>query len=229
MMNDSVHAIAIGHGSVAEQRNKVLRNTYWLLALSLLPTVLGAWVGVSTGVMAQMGVGMSAIVFLGGAFGFIFAIEKTKDSAVGVAVLLGFTFFMGLMLSRMIGGVLGFRNGAALIGLAGGGTAIIFAVMATLAGTIKRDLSGMGKALFIGMIMLLVAAFANIFLQMPILSLMISGAAVLLISGAILWETSQLIHDPEANYIVIATSLLGSIWVLFMHLMRLFAFFSGED
>src|SRR5215831_14445836 len=87
-----------GTGVIAQQRNRVLRNTYWLLALSMVPTVLGAWIGVTTGITRAMGPGMSAIVFLVGAFGFIFAIEKLKNSSAGVAVLLGFTFFMGLML-----------------------------------------------------------------------------------------------------------------------------------
>src|SRR6185503_4639582 len=136
----------------AEQRNKVLRNTYWLLALSLLPTVLGAWVGVSTGIMRSLSGGIGLMVFLGGAFAFMFAIEKTKNSASGVPVLLAFTFFMGLMLSRLIAMVLGFKNGPSLIMTAFGGTAGVFFVMASLATVIKRDLSGMSKFLFVGAI-----------------------------------------------------------------------------
>ena len=104
-MTNQVRTYDAGYGGFEvsqEQRNKVLRNTYWLLALSLLPTVLGAWVGVATGITAALSGGLGLIVFLGGAFGFMFAIEKTKNSAAGVPVLLGFTFFMGLMLSRMI-------------------------------------------------------------------------------------------------------------------------------
>ena len=128
-----------------EQRNKVLRNTYWLLALSLLPTVAGAWLGVSTGITRSLSGGLGLIVFLGGAFGFMYAIEKTKNSAAGVPVLLAFTFFMGLMLSRMIGSVLGFKNGTELIMLAFAGTAGVFFTMASLATVIKRDLSSMGK------------------------------------------------------------------------------------
>ena len=134
-----------GYGISQEQRHKVMRNTYWLLALSLLPTVLGAWLGVATGITQSLNGGLGLIVFLGGAFGFMYAIEKTKHSAAGVPVLLGFTFFMGLMLSRMIGMVLGFSNGAELIMTAFAGTAGVFFVMASLASVIKRDLSGMGK------------------------------------------------------------------------------------
>ena len=119
------------NASVAEQRNRVLRNTYWLLSLSMLPTVLGAWLGVSTGVASLMSPVVSVVVFLAGAFGFMFAIEKTKDSSAGVFVLLAFTFFMGLMLSRMIGAVLGLNNGASLIMMAFAGTGNIFLGMAT--------------------------------------------------------------------------------------------------
>ena len=127
-----------------EQRNKVLRNTYRLLALSLLPTVAGAWLGVSTGITRSLSGVLGLIVFLGGAFGFMYAIEKTKNSAAGVPVLLAFTFFMGLMLSRMIALVLGFKNGSELVMTAMGGTAGVFFVMASLASVIKRDISGMG-------------------------------------------------------------------------------------
>ena len=145
------------------QRNKVMRNTYWLLALSMLPTVLGAWIGVTTGITASLTGGMGLIVFLGGAFGFMFAIEKTKNSAAGVPVLLGFTFFMGLMLSRLLAGVLGFSNGSSLIMTAFGGTAGVFFVMANLSTVIKRDLSGMGKWLFIGMLAVFFGAIINVF------------------------------------------------------------------
>ena len=139
-----------GFGAAVAERNKVLRNTYWLLALSLVPTVLGAWLGVATGITQALTGGIGLIVFLGGAFGFIYAIEKTKNSAAGVPVLLGFTFFMGLMLSRMIAMVLGFKNGPELVMTAFGGTAGVFFAMASLSSVIKRDLSGMGKWLFVG-------------------------------------------------------------------------------
>ena len=147
----------------------MLRNTYWLLALSMVPTVLGAWIGVQRPASsARMGAGMSAIVFLIGAtFGFIFAIEKTKNSAAGVPILLGFTFFMGLMLSRSLIGLvlrMATTTAPALIMTAFAGTGGVFLGMATLSSVIKRDLSSMGKWLFIGAIMLLVAGIVlNIF------------------------------------------------------------------
>ena len=159
-MTDQVSTIqtADGYGYAVsqEQRNRVMRNTYWLLALSLLPTVLGAWLGVATGITKSLSGGVGLVVFLGGAFGFMYAIEKTKNSAAGVPVLLGFTFFMGLMLSRMIAMVLGFKNGPDLIMTAFGGTAGVFFVMASLSSVIKRDLSGMGKWLTVGAVVLMV-------------------------------------------------------------------------
>jgi modulator of FtsH protease len=164
-MSDNVQSIDHSFGKLTstEQRNKVLRNTYWLLALSLVPTVLGAWLGVATGITRSLGGGLGMVLFLGGAFGFIYAIEKTKNLATGVPVLLGFTFFMGLMLSRMIAMVLGFKNGPDLIMTAFGGTAGVFFVMASLSSVIKRDLSGMGKWLFVGAIALMIGGIINVF------------------------------------------------------------------
>ena len=174
----------------------MLRNTYWLLALSMVPTVLGAWIGVTTGLMRGMGVGMSAIVFLVGAFGFLFAIEKFKNSAAGVPVLLAFTFFMGLMLSRLVGNVLGMANGASLVMMAFAGTGAIFLGMATLSSVIKRDLSSWAKFLFIGMIMVLVAAIANIFLQSSALMITISVLAIGIFSAFILYDLKR-VKDGE--------------------------------
>lgn len=215
--------------TIASAQNRVLRNTYALLALSLVPTVLGAWIGVQMNFSFFSGSpAIGFIAFLAIAFGFMFAIEKTKNSGVGVAVLLGFTFFMGLMLSRMLGVVLGFRNGAALIGLAGGGTAVIFAVMAALAGSIKRDLSGMGKALFIGMIMLLVAAFANIFLQMPALMIAISVIAVGIFSAFLLYDLNRVITGGETNYISATLAVYLSLYNIFANLLALLGIFGGD-
>ena len=167
-------------------RNRVLRNTYWLLALSMVPTVLGAWLGVATGIASAMTPGISLIVFMGGAFGFMYAIEKTKESAAGVPVLLAFTFFMGVMLSRLVGNVLGLANGASLIMTAFAGTGAIFLGMASLSSIIKRDLSSMGKFLFIGAILLLVAGIANFFIQSSALMITLSVLAIGIFSAFIL-------------------------------------------
>ena len=217
-----------GQGTLAVERNRVLRNTYWLLALSLVPTVLGAWIGVTTGITAAMGVGMSAIVFLVGAFGFMFAIEKTKNSAAGVPVLLAFTFFMGLMLARMLSVILGFKNGSSLIMTAFGGTAIIFFGMASLATVIKRDLSGMGKFLFVGALLLLVAGLVNIFLQSSVLMMTLSVLAMAIFSAFMLYDIKRVIDGGETNYITATLAIYLDIYNVFQSLLSLLGIFGGE-
>ena len=212
-----------------EQRNRVLRNTYWLLALSMVPTVLGAWIGVSSGLMATMGVGMSTIVFFAGAFGLMFAIEKYKNSAAGVPLLLAFTFFMGLMLSRMIGYVLGSSNGAGLIMTAFGGTGAIFLGMASLSSIIKRDLTSMGKFLFIGMIMVIVAAIANIFLQSSALMITISVLAIGIFSAFILHDLKRVKDGAETNYIIATLGVYVSLYNVFTSLLSLLGLAGGRD
>jgi len=215
--------------TIAQAQNRVLRNTYALLALSMIPTVLGAWIGVQMNFSFFAGSPVIGfIAFLAIAFGFMFAIEKTKHSAMGVVVLLAFTFFMGLILSRLVGGVLGLKNGATLIALAGGGTAVIFAVMASLASTIKRDLTGMGKALFIGMILLLVAAFANIFLQMPALMIAISVIAIGIFSAFLLYDLNRVITGGETNYISATLAVYLSLYNIFSNLLALLGIFGGD-
>ncbi len=217
-----------GSGSLAADRNRVLRNTYWLLALSMVPTVLGAWIGVSTGVTMALGAGMSAVVFLAGAFGFMFAIEKTKDSSTGVYVLLAFTFFMGLMLSRMLSTILGFKNGSSLIMTAFGGTAVVFLGMATLATVIKRDLTGMGKFLFIGALILMVAGIANIFLQSSAMMLTLSVLAIVIFSGFMLFDIKRVIDGGETNYISATLSIYLSIYNVFQSLLAILGIAGGE-
>ena len=224
-MNSSVpNPLASYAPSAAQvgQRNKVLRNTYWLLALSMVPTVLGAWIGVQTGLMRGLGVGMSAIVFLGGAFAFMFAIEKNKNSAAGVPLLLGFTFFMGLMLSRLVGSVLGLANGAGLIMMAFAGTGAIFLGMASLSSIIKRDLSSMGKFLFIGAILLLVAGIANIFLQSSALMITLAVLAIGIFSAFILYDLKRVQDGHETNYITATLGVYLSLYNVFQSLLALF-------
>jgi modulator of FtsH protease len=218
----------VGTGALAEQRNRVLRNTYWLLALSMVPTVLGAWIGVVTGIAAAMSPGISLMVFLGGAFGFMFAIQKTKDSAAGVPVLLGFTFFMGLMLSRLVGMVLGLGNGASLIMVAFGGTGAIFLGMASLSSVIKRDLSTMGKWLFIGAIMLLVAMIANFFIQSGPLMITLMVLAIGIFSAFILYDLKRVKEGQETNYITATLGVYLSLYNVFQSLLMLLGIFGGD-
>lgn len=227
-MNDNVQTLDHGYVGSAEQRNRVLRNTYWLLALSLLPTVLGAWLGVATGITRSLSGGLGMIVFLAGAFGFIFAIEKTKNSAAGVPVLLGFTFFMGLMLSRMIAMVLGYSNGASLVMTAFAGTAGVMVVMASLATVIKRDISGMGKWLFAGVLVLLVASVINIFVGSTIGMAVISTLAIAIFSAYLLYDLKQVIDGGETNYISATLAIYLDLFNIFQSMLALLGIFGGE-
>jgi modulator of FtsH protease len=229
-MNESVQNYpgVAGSGALAAQRNRVLRNTYWLLALSMVPTVLGAWVGVQTGMLRGMGMGLSMILFLGGAFGFMFAIEKFKNSAAGVPILLGFTFFMGLMLSRLVGAVLGLNNGASLIMTAFAGTGAVFLGMASLSTVIKRDLSQMGKFMFIGVILLLVVGIANIFIQSSALMITLSVLAIGIFSFFILHDLKRVQDGEETNYITATLGVYLSVYNVFSNLLALLGIFGGE-
>jgi len=224
----TAYAGQAGSAPLVEQRNRVLRNTYWLLALSLVPTVLGAWIGVTTGVMASLGTGMSLIVFMVGAFGLMFAIEKYKNSSTGVALLLGFTFFMGLMLSRMLTAILGLSNGSTLIMTAFGGTAAVFFAMASLASVIKRDLSNMGKFLFVGAILLLVAGVINIFVQSGAMMITLSVIAIGLFSAFMLYDLKRVIDGGETNYVSATLAIYLDIYNVFQSLLALLGIFGGE-
>jgi modulator of FtsH protease len=216
--------------TLATAQNRVLRNTYLLLALSLVPTVIGAWVGVASGFSFFAGSpAVSFILFLVIAFGFFFAIEKTKNTGWGVALLLGFTFFMGLMLSRLLGFVLNMSNGVALISLAFGGTAAVFATMATLASTIKRDLAPLGKFLFVGVIMLLVAMFANIFLQIPGLMIATSLIAIGIFSAFMLYDINRIVTGGETNYVSATLAIYLDVYNVFANLLALLGITGGSS
>ena len=218
-----------GSGAPSAQRNRVLRNTYWLLALSMVPTVLGAWIGVSTGIASMMTPGIGLIVFLGGAFGFMFAIEKTKNSAAGVPILLAFTFFMGLMMSRLLGGVLGMSNGASLVMTAFAGTGAIFLGMASLSTMIKRDLSAMGKWLMIGAVMVLVAMIANFFIQSSALMVTLSVLVIGIFSAFILHDLKAVRDGQYTNYITATLGVYLSLYNVFQSLLMLLGIFGGDE
>jgi modulator of FtsH protease len=210
------------------ERNRVLRNTYWLLALSMVPTVVGAWLGVATGLAQAMSPGIGLVVFLAGAFGFMFAIEKTKESSTGVFMLLGFTFFMGLMLSRLLSVILGFSNGPTLIMTAFGGTAVVFGAMATLATVIKRDLSSMGKFLFVGAVMLLVAMLINLFVQSTALMLTLSVIAIGIFSAFMLFDMKRVIDGGETNYISATLAIYLDLYNVFQSLLAILGVVGGN-
>ena len=214
---------------VGSSSARVLRNTYALLALSMVPTVLGAWFGLASGLSRAMSGGLSMIVFMAGAFGMIWAIEKNRNSRVAVPLLLGFTFFMGLMLSRLLGFVLGTSNGAGLVMMAFAGTGTIFLGMATLSSIIKRDLSTMGKWLFIGAVMLMVAGIANIFVQSSALMMTLSVLAIGIFSAFVLHDLKRVQDGHETNYVIATLGVYLSLYNVFQSLLMLMGIVGGRE
>jgi modulator of FtsH protease len=216
-------------GELTLQQNRVLRNTFLMLALTMVPTVLGALVGVQMQFSFLSGSPlMSFMLFLGVAFGFMWGIERTKNSGVGVLLLLAFTFFMGLMLSRILQVALGFSNGGSMIAMAAGGTGVIFFSLAGVAMVTKKDFSFMGRFLFIGMIIVLLAILANIFFQIPALSLTISALAVMIFSAYILYDISRIVTGGEDNYISATLAVYLDIYNVFVSLLNLLMAFTGD-
>ena len=222
-----VEVVNGGYGVV--DSNKVLRNTYWLLALSMLPTIAGAWIGVQTGVFAHMSPMMSLLVFFGGAFGLMFGVQRFKDSSVGVLMLLGFTFFMGLMLSRLLGAVLGgYSNGSSLIMTAFGGTAGVFFGMATLATVVKRDLSGLTRFLMVGAMIAIVASVINMFVQSSAAMLAISTAVMVIFSIFVMVDIKRVIDGGETNYVMATLKIYLDLYNVFQSLLILLTSLTGN-
>lgn len=202
--------------------NKVIRNTYLLLSLSLVWSAITAFAAMRTGVGL-----VSPWIFLVFAIGMPWLIYAFRNSAAGLVLTFVYTGLFGFMLGPVIG--IYMQIDARIPTYAMGTTALVFGGLSAYAMVTRKDFSFLGGFLMVGCLVVLAAIIGNIFLQLPILSLMISSAAVLLCAAGMLYSTSQMIHDGEANYVVIAASLFGDIWVMFMHLMRLFSFFMGED
>ena len=215
--------------ALAVEQNKVLRNTYMMLGLTMIPTVIGAFIGTSINFsfMAQHPI-MSSLLMFGVMMGMLFAVTALRNSVWGVVALLGFTFVAGVFLGPILQVALHFKNGAQLVGMAAGGTGIIFLSLATLATVTKKDYSFMGKFLFIGLIMLVVASLANMFFQIPALALTISAIAVMIFSAYILFDVSRIVHGGETNYVMATLSLYLDIYNLFINLLQLLMAFSGE-
>lgn len=210
-------------------QHTVLRNTYWLLALSLVPTTIGAVLGLnlnfgflrSNPILATFG--MLAVFY-----GWIYAIERNRDSGLGVGLLLGFTLFMGVILGPLLQVALKLSNGGQLVMLAAGGTAATFFGLATVATTTKRDFSFLGNFLMVGVIVVMLAVLANIFLASPMLHLVVCGAFVLLSSALILFHLNAVVRGGETNYISATLSIYIAIYNLFSSLLQLLMAFGGQ-
>ncbi len=212
----------------AATRNRVLRNTYWMLALTMIPTVAGAWLGIALQFRMPFGAGINTLIYLGIAFGLMFAVEKYKHSGVGVALLLGFTFFMGLMLSRILQIYLAIKHGPEIVSLAAGGTALAFFGLAAYASASKRDFSSWGKFLMIGLVMLIVASIANVFLQLPALQLTIAVIGCGLFSALLLFDLSRVVNGGETNYVSATLAIYLDLYNLFISLLQILGFARSE-
>ena len=211
-------------------QNNVLRNTYWLLALSMLPTVVGAYVGAQLNFFAQFAAHPVAtpLLMFAAMMGMLFVVTKLRNSAWGVVALFGFTFVAGLMLTPILTVAGGFRNGWQLVGLAGVMTAAIFFTMAAIATVSKRDFSSMGKFLMVGTVVLIVASIANLFFQIPALAVTLSAITVLIFSAWLLHDLSNLVRGGETNYIMATMNLFLNLFNIFMSLLNLLLAFSGQ-
>ena len=216
-------------GSLSTEQNKVLRNTYMMLALTMIPTIIGAFVGtsISFGFLAASPI-LGSLLMFGAMMGMLFAVAALRNSVWGIAALLGFTFVAGVFLGPILQVALHLKNGAQLIGMAAGGTGLIFFSLATIATVTRKDFSFMGKFLFIGLILLIVASLANLFFQIPAMSLTISAIAVLIFSAYILFDVSRIVHGGETNYVMATLGIYMSLYNLFINLLSLLMAFGGE-
>jgi modulator of FtsH protease len=212
-----------GSQDIAAQQNKVLRNTYLLLAVSLIPTVLGAAIGtnfINFSFMRSSPI-LSVIVMLAVFYGWIFMIEKNRNSGLGVVLLLGFTAFMGLMLAPLLQTILSMRNGGQMVMMAAGGTAAVFFVLSGVAATTKRDFSFLNKFLLVGFVVIMLAVVAQIFLQSPLMQLVLCGAFIIFSSAVILWQINAIVRGGETNYVSATLSLYVALYNIFSSLLQI--------
>lgn len=219
-----------GTRDIATEQNKVLRNTYLLLAVSLIPTVIGAAVGTNFINFSFMRASpiMSMLVMLAVFYGWIFMIEKNRNSALGVGLLLGFTAFLGVMLAPLLQSILSLRNGGQLVMMAAGGTAAVFFVLSGIAATTKRDFSFLNKFMMVGFVVIMLAVLANIFLQSPVLQLALCGAFIIFSSAIILWQINSIVRGGETNYVSATLTLYVSLYNIFTSLLQILGFVGGD-
>jgi FtsH-binding integral membrane protein len=214
----------------AVDSRRVLRNTYWLLALSMLPTVAGAFAGMQLNFIALFKAApiMTPLLMFGAMLGSLFVVTRLRNSAWGVPALFGFTFISGLMLTPILTVAAGFRNGGQLVALSGGLTAAVFFALAAYATVTKRDFAFLGKFLFVGLVLLIAASLANIFLQVPAMALTISAVAVMIFSLYLLHDLSNIIRGGETNYVMATLNLFLDLFNIFVGLLNLLLAFTGQ-
>lgn len=214
---------------LADIQNKVLRNTYLMLSLTMIPTVIGAYLGmsISFAFMAQHPI-LSMLGMLAVMFGMFMGIAANRNNALGIVLLLATTGLFGLMLGPVLQAALHFSNGAQLIAMAAGGTGAIFFTLATIATVTKKDFSFMGKFLMVGLVMLILASLANMFFQVPVASLAISAISIMIFSGYILYDISQIVHGGETNYVMATLAIYLDIYNIFVNLLNLLMALAGN-
>lgn len=216
--------------SVALESNKVLRNTYMMLGITMIPTLVGAVVG--TGMdfsFAREHNILFPLVSFAVMMGLFFGIQANRNSGLGVALLLVLTGFMGLMLGPILQHALHFRNGGQLVALAAGGTGIIFMTLAGIATTTKKDFGFLANFLMVGLILVIIAGIANLFFQIPALALTISAVSVLLFAGFMLYDVSRIVNGGETNYIMATLAIYLDIYNMFTSLLQLLMALAGDE
>lgn len=227
--NQNSFGTVVGSEQLVVQQQRVLRNTYLLLALSLIPTGIGAMVGINLnfGFMRASPI-VASLVLMAAIYGMFFAIEKNRNSGLGVALLLALTFGLGILLGPLLQVALGLSNGGQLVALAAGGTAAVFFAMAGIATVTRKDFGFMTNFLAVGGIVIMLAVVANIFFQSPVMYLTICGAFVLFSSAMILWQVSRIVQGGETNYVSATLTLYMSIYNLFTSLLQLLMALTGN-
>jgi FtsH-binding integral membrane protein len=226
--NESGAGTVVLGRQISAEAQKVLRNTYLLLALTMVPTVAGAWLGMATASIITGSPIISFFVMLGAVIGLQFGIARFRNSVVGIGLLLLMTGLLGWFLGPLLNYALALKNGMQLVGYAAGGTGAVLFAMGMIATTTKRDFSFMGKFLFVGMIVLLIAMIANMFLQIPALALTISSLVIVVFSLFLLYDLSRIVTGGETNYVMATTGVYMSLFNIFANLLQLLMALAGE-
>jgi modulator of FtsH protease len=214
--------------SLALAQNRVLRNTYLLLALTMVPTIIGAFVGVATAPVIFAHPIAWSVGVLVAVIGLQFGIAANRNSGIGVALLLLMTGILGWYLGPILSIALTMRNGASLIAYAAGGTGLIFFAMGAYAAATKRDLTGMGKFLFVGMWALLIAMVGNMFFQIPALALAISTLVIVVFSLFLAYDLQRVMRGGETNYVMATTAVYMSLFNIFANLLNILMALTGN-